>query len=241
MFKLYLVILFLIPITIVSQTVSGKVYDAEATVKGAKIINITQAIMTFTDDEGNFKITAAINDSISFGSLFHEPKTLLVTQGHFNDVIVIELKKIVNQLDEVQVNKVNEKKLDLTEAENSLQAQIKSDVELRPWLYEPPPVLNMDFKAIGMLIAKLFKNKSKPKPTIMANYYDLEALFETDSFFNSKFLISELKIESQLHPLFFDFCEAKGIEKKLLLRENNLLLLETFIQFSDEFLEGIKD
>jgi hypothetical protein len=139
------------------------------------------------------------------------------------------------------VEKMNAKEFEAMEVENTMIKQLKSDMELQPYLYEPPPILNMDFKAIGALIAKLFKNKNKSEPIIMANYYDLKALFESDPYFNSEFLISELKIESQYHPLFIDFCEAKGIEKRLLLKENKFLLIEILIKYSNEFLEANKD
>jgi hypothetical protein len=99
----------------------------------------------------------------------------------------------------------------------------------------------MDFIAIASLITKLFKKRTVEEPMQMANYYDLKTLFESDSYFNSEFLISELKIESQNHSLFFDFCEAKGIEKQLLLKENKLLLAEILVEYSNQFLETIKD
>jgi len=230
-----------LPITVSSQTVSGKVYDDETTVSGVEINNVTKKIMTLTDDDGNFKIKASINDTLVFKSHFHLPQPLIVNQNHFEDVIVIELKTIVNELDKVYVEKMNAKEFEAMEVENTMIKQLKSDMELQPYLYEPPPILNMDFKAIGALIAKLFKNKNKSEPITMANYYDLKALFESDPYFNSEFLISELKIERQYHPLFIDFCEAKGIEKRLLLKENKFLLIEILIKYSDEFLEDNKD
>lgn len=241
MFKLYLFILVFLPITVISQTISGKVYDAESPVNGAKIINLTQNFMVYADEEGNFKIEANVSNQIAVTTLFHEPQMIIVTQKDFDDVMVIELKKKVNELDKVYLNKINEKKFDSSKVENQMNTQIKKDIELRPELYSPTPNLNMDFKAIVMLIAKLFRNKSKSEPIVMADYFDLKNLFESDMNFNSDYLISELKIESQYHSLFLDFCEAKGIEKQLLLKENKLMLSETFIQYSYEFLKVIKE
>lgn len=240
MFKLYLITLIFFPATLFAQILSGKVYDAESTVNGAKIINLTQNFMVYADEYGNFKLEAQVNDQIAITTLFHEPQVITVSLKDFDDVMVIELKKKVNELDQVYLNKIKEKKFDLSEAENSIASQMKSDVELRPWLYEPPPNLNMDFKAIAGLIAKLFKKRELESPK-MLTYGELKDYLKSNSFFNEKFLIADLHIEKEYHLLFIDFCEVKGIDKKLLLKENQLLLVDTFVQYSEEFSVFIKN
>jgi hypothetical protein len=239
--KLYLFILVFLPVTVISQTVSGKVYDAEATVNGAKIINLTQNFMVYADEEGNFKIEASVNDQIAFTTLFHEPLIILITQKDFDDDMVIELKKNVNELDKVYLNKINEKKFESSKVENQMKTQIKKDIELHPYLYSPPPNTNMDFMAIAGLITKLFKKRKVEEPIQMAEYRELQTLFETDSFFNAQFLSSELNIDKEYHPLFLEFCEAKGIDKTLLLKENQLPLIDTIEHYSLEFLDLIQD
>lgn len=197
--------------------------------------------MVYADEEGNFKIKAHVNDQIAFTTLFHEPQMIIITQKDFDDVMLIELKKKVNELDKVYLNKINEKKFESSKVENQMNTQIKNDIELHPYLYSPPPNTNMDFMAIAGLITRLFKKRTVEEPIQMANYYDLKTLFESDPYFNSGFLISELKIEVQNHSLFIDFCEAKGLEKQLLLKENKLLLTEILVEYSNQFLETIKD
>ena len=235
MLKFYYLILFFFPLSLLSQTLTGKVYDAESTVNAAKIYNITQNSMVYADEEGNFKIEAKINDQIAITTLFHEPQMIVVTQKDFDDVMVIELKKKINELDQVKLNKINEKKFEASKVETQMNTQIKNDLELRPELYSPPPNTNMNFIAIAGLIAKLFKKKNVEEPIPMAKYWEIINLFDTDSFFNAQFLSSQLKIEEEYHPLFFDFCEAKGIEKNLLLQENQMPLIQTLVQYSEEF------
>jgi hypothetical protein len=239
--KLFCIAFLALPFTLFSQTITGKAYDAESTVSGAKIINVTQNFMAYADEDGNFKIEANVNDQIAVTTLFHEPEMIVVTQKDFDDVVVIELKKKVNELDKVYLSKINEKKFETTEVENQMNIQIKNDLELRPALYSPPPNTNMDFIAIAGLIAKLFKKRNVEEPIQMAKYWEIKNLFDTDSFLNTQFLSSELKIEKEHQPLFIDFCEAKGIEKRLLLKENKFLLIEILIKYSDEFLEDNKD
>ncbi len=91
--KLYISIFLLLPLTIASQTIQGKVFDDESTVKGAKIVNTTQNIFTYTDNEGHFKIQAQVNDSIVFQSLFHLEHLFIPTKEDFIEVIVVALKK----------------------------------------------------------------------------------------------------------------------------------------------------
>ncbi len=73
-----------------AQTLKGKVYDAEATVKGIKVTNETQKRVTATDNEGNFTIEAKVSDTLLFESLFHHPKAVILTQTHFEDTTVFE-------------------------------------------------------------------------------------------------------------------------------------------------------
>jgi len=232
--KVFAFLILFTPLSQFSQTISGKIYDAESTVNGAKIFNLTQNLMIYADEDGNFKIKAEPNDQIAISTLFHEPQMLAISQKDFDDVIVIELKKKVNELDDVYLNKIKEKEFESSEVESQMTTQIKKDIELRPELYSPPPNTNMDFIAIAGLIAKLFKKKKVEEPTSVA-YLELRHLFDTDSFFNAQFLSAELKIETEYHPLFIEFCEAKGIEKTLLLKESQLLLIDTLVAYSKEF------
>ena len=80
MHQLKFVIIFLLPISIFSQNITGKIYDQESTVKGAKIHNTTKRITTYTDNKGYFKLSASINDTLVFTSLFHKEKRLKLVE-----------------------------------------------------------------------------------------------------------------------------------------------------------------
>ena len=57
-FKIFIFLLF--PLTMISQHITGKVYDAETSVKGAKIFNKNANSITYTNETGSFKINALI-------------------------------------------------------------------------------------------------------------------------------------------------------------------------------------
>ncbi|MFC4722096.1 carboxypeptidase-like regulatory domain-containing protein [Geojedonia litorea] len=213
----------------------GKVYDAEATVKGAKVVNSTKDIITFTDDDGNFEILANSNDSISFSSLFHKTLTIKVRPSDLQDIIVVELKKVVNELNEVTVTKTQEKPFDSTQVKNLMKIQIENDFKTNPHNYQSLGNGSMDFIAIGRLIFSLFKNKKTNQTSIYVQFEHLETLFKNDYFFNQELLLNELHLKKEHQALFFEYCEAEQIDVSLLEKENHLVLLERLFQLSKSF------
>lgn len=227
----------------IAQSVKGIIYEDNTTAKGILIDNTTQNIRTYSDNEGFFTINAKINDTLVFGSLFHEINRIALKPEHFNETIVVELKKVINELNEVHISnepvvKEFEAKTYTTEFNN----QIKEDIKRRPYLYAPPSSGNIDFIAIAKLIGKLFKRKKSKKKTIQPlTYDDLKSLFESDSFFNLDLLHNELQIPKDYKYLFYEYCDVKEFDKNLLKKENNFLLLDAFMSSSKEFLKILDD
>lgn len=242
--KTAFIITLLLPFSVLSQSIKGKVYDDAAAVNGAKIVNITQHILTYTNDKGDFEIGAAMGDSIVFSSLFHFEKTIKVTKSSFDDVVVVELKKIVNELDEVVLTKetITEKPFDPVVESEVLQTQIQNDIKANPHLYSKSPSGNADIIAIVGLIAKLFKSKKPKKEAITyATYQQLQNLFSTNSYFNDTFLQRDLNIPAEYKTLFLEYCEAQAIEMKLLSPDNRFMLVDTLVKCSNDFLEIVNN
>ena len=236
---IFLLIILLSSNLVASQNINGKIYDDEATVKGAKIKNVSKNISTYSNDDGDFKINAAINDSLQITSLFHDTKILKVTNDLFNETIVIELKKAVNNLDEVLLSSEKEKQFDKSKYKADLGEQIKNDMKNNLHLYAPTAQsAGIDLIKVAQLIGKLFKKK-KEIPIVFLDYTQIDSLFNTANHphFNEKFLATELKIPMEYIPLFFDYCDAQNFEKSLLLDENEFLLLSKFITCGEGFLK----
>jgi len=215
------------------------VYDDETTVSGVKVINMTQNILTYTNDNGNFKMEAAINDSIVFKSLFHHEKRIVLSATDFEEVLVIELKKAVNNLDEVLIKKEPDfKTFNPVESNVTLKNQILEDIKRNPHLYQKNPTGNGNILNVIGLVAKLFKSKKPVEPAeSYATYDELVHLFETDAYFNDILLKTELNITEDYTNLFLQFCENNAINSKLLKVENRFLLLDSLLKCSKEFLE----
>lgn len=227
-----------------SQQITGTLYDAEAPISGAKIMNVSSKSITSTDGSGNFEIYAHINDTLLFNSLFHHTKQVIVLKTHLEDRQVFELKKILNELDEVDImGPIAEKKMDEKEETNRISKQFKTDIERNPHLYRRPNANAgpIDFLEIGRRIQKLFARKTskdkKPEEVIETTVEasDLATLFEKDPFFNANFLLLNLNITKDYKHLFFTYCETKNMSSFLLQPENSIYLIDRFLEYSEEF------
>ncbi|PTM09753.1 MAG: hypothetical protein DA407_05105 [Bacteroidetes bacterium] len=247
MSKLLLLFFFTIALTFAhSQSVKGIIYESETSAKRILISNKTQNIKTYSDNEGFFAITANVKDTLIFGSLFHENKSIVLQLEHFEETMIIELNKVINKLNEVLIsNEPVVKEFEAKAYTTKVNNQIKEDIKRRPYLYAPPSSGNLDFIAIAKLIGKLFKRK-KPKHETSylvekINYDDLKSLFESDSFFNPNLLHNELQIPKDYKYLFYEYCETKELDKILLKKENNFLLLDAFMTANQEFLQILEE
>ncbi|WP_299524024.1 hypothetical protein [Winogradskyella sp.] len=223
-----------------SQTLEGKVYDSKSVVKDIKVLNKTQNRLTVTDKDGNFSIVAKVNDTISFESLFYHPKEVVLTQMHFEDINVFEIKKIVSALDEVNIKAEPEQPVfeEVTYNEE-LQNLIKEDIKRNPHLYMPAEAYyGGNILAIIDLVAKLFKKKDKYQPPNYKalTYTQIDSLFNKSTFFNKRLVTEDLNIPEDKTKLFFDFCEAKGLSSELLQDGKKMMLLEQLVLNSQLFL-----
>ncbi len=242
MHRLKIIILTIFPITMISQNITGKIYDSKTTVKGASIYNTTKEQINYTDENGDFEMGVNINDTLIFYSLFHNQKTLIINKTHFKDVLVVELKETINELDEILLRSMKSKSFEEKEQSVALNEQIKKDVKINPHLYRAAPKYGLDFMQIASMIGKLFKKKKTPPPSIISiTYKELDSLFSNSNFFDNELLVHNLKISTEYKPLFFDYCGAQNIDNKLLLKDNQFLLLDNLVNHSREFLIVISE
>ncbi len=219
-----------------AQTVNGIIYDAETKVKGAKVLNITQKASAITNDNGEFQITAKPKDTLYFESLFHHPQYSIVENDFFKGTYVFELKKIVNELDEVLIKDQPKTKLFKEEAFNeNLKEIIALDKDNGTTINNGTPKYGADLVQLVNWIGRLLKKKKKTEIKTL-KYNQLKLLWETNNFFNKKMLVNDLLMPEQYHSLFFEFCEAKQIPENSLNYNKRLELLDKFTQYAQEFM-----
>ncbi|TBN06630.1 hypothetical protein EYD45_01735 [Hyunsoonleella flava] len=234
-------ILFLFPLSLLSQNIKGIVYDNASTVKGIKVYNISKKLKTYTSNEGDFEISASINDTLFFESLFHHPKHIKLKEIHFEDIAVFELKKVVNELGEVLLVDQKAKEFNEVEYTDAIGFSIANDRKNNPHLYGSVSKYGVDFIYLARKIAKLFKRKNKSLPITYISYKHLDSLFKNDDLFDLKLLKQDLNIPEEYAHLFLDYCETKNLNKILITEQRKVVLLDSFVNFSKEFLKIIED
>jgi hypothetical protein len=232
-----ILVIVLFQVQLFAQNVSGIIYDEDAVLVAVKISNKTQNILVINNTDGTFSIPAKLNDTLQFQSSFHLLKTIVVSKIHFEEDLVIELKKSEETLGEVYLE--NEAKAEFFEEKYSasLSEQIANDIKNNPENYSGAASGNMDFIAIFGMVAKLFKSK-KPKNNENITYVnakELKVFFENDSFFDQDFLVKDLNIAIEYQELFFDYLETKAIPSKLLKEEEQINLIALFLDYGKEF------
>lgn len=232
-------VFFFLPLGIYSQNIKGKVYDHQSTVKGIKVYNISTKTKTYTDDKGEFSIAAAVGDTLFFESLFHLPKHQKLREIDFTDIAVFELKKMVNELGEVLISNEKAKAFNVKAYTSATGSQLGNDMKNNPHLYMPKSSYSngINFVALAKMIGKLFKKKNKPKPIEFIEYKDLDSLFRKDKLFNLKLLNQDLNISEEYTHLFLDYCETKSLNKALLSEKNKVILLDSLVEYSRDFLK----
>jgi hypothetical protein len=228
-----------------AQTVNGSIYDSISTIENIKITNLSSKQMTASDVNGRFSIAGKIGDTLHVSSLFYNEQKLVLKDYHFHESVVIELKQILNNLDEVQlIEPYKETLADINVVESELKNQILTDIKNNPHLYSKQPTTGgIDIIQVIGLIAKLFENKDKyvEPPFIEMTYEDLESLFEKSSLFNRRFLTQDLAIEEEYIPMFFEFIIKNQLDSKLLEKNKEVDLIELFVQKGKAFNKIIAD
>lgn len=227
-----------------AQTITGKLYDEESAISGAKIMNMSLKSITSSNAQGDFVIPAHLGDTLIFSSPFHHTQSIVVTENHFEELQVFELKKIVNELDQVDLSS-RHKNLNIEKKNKDVQNQFANDLKRNPHLYKRPKQNpgGIDIKEIVTRIYKLFKGnkKSSPAEEFPVSSSDLNHLFNQDQVLNDKFLVLDLNITKDYKYLFFAFCETKQIPSNLLTTSNRIYLVDKLLEYSNEFREILSE
>ncbi len=239
--KYFIFILF--PFSMLSQSITGKVYDNDTTVKGIDVFNLSQQTRTHTDNYGNFTIKATVGDTLSFHSIFHNKKIVKLTETDFNNVIVIELRKTINRLNEILIqNNIEPKEFNQVAAQNEFGKQVQEDIKKNPHKYGTSSKYGLDVVRLASLIGKLFKKGKRKNTTITPlSHKDLDSLFSNNTFFNEELLINDLTIPKDYKQLFFEYCGTKNLNKDFLSNKNEMILLDSLVSYSKTFLKIIEE
>ncbi len=227
----------LLPSSLWSQNITGRVYNPRTKLQNIEVINRTKKIKTITNEQGDFSILASLGDSLQIQSIFYKPFSMIVKQAHLDQTIVIELKEEVNNLDEVTLANTKTDALENAVKNNvTIKLQLQEDIKNNPYKYGPPPNSNPDFIKIIALIGTLFKKKNKTPSVEVATLEDIKLLFNSSPLFNETLLYQEFKIPKDYTHLFFEYCSVQHIDKSLFTKQQQLPLLDILLEHSQAFL-----
>lgn len=89
-----------------SVEIQGRV-KSDVDVENIHVINKTAQVFTITSKDGNFNITAKLNDTLVFSSILYNSKEVIISKEIIlNKAILVLLDDKINTLDEVLVGKV---------------------------------------------------------------------------------------------------------------------------------------
>lgn len=234
-------LLNLIGLSVYGQNIQGKVTDQEGGIPQVEIRNLSNGSKTFSDRQGNFKLQAEANDSLSFENIFYFTETIKLTPKDFKESLHIELTKKDFNLDEITLIAPS-KKFDPEKYDADLKSVIAADMKKNPSLYSPGSKIGTGANILGIVdlavigVSKLFGIQKKEKEIIrFIVFEDLEDLFKNDSFFNDKLLYETLQIEEDRKYVFFAYCEERYMDYELLKPENQFLLLDKLVDYAEKF------
>lgn len=206
--------------------INGKIIANGKPVSNVHIINKTSKTGTISNDEGNFTMLVLLNDYLLFSSVQYEVKTIKITKNHINNkTLNIEIKPLVNILDEVFLHGLN----------GSLTTDIsKTPIDTIPkmnfkyhkydsYKFKSPDVVNYKKppSTIGMVDpAYVGESAIATLPDYrLIREQRLKATLKKKKIFSQTlitelgidFFIKDLKIHKDSINLFIDFCENENL------------------------------
>jgi len=234
--RIFIIIILICIQNVTAQEVRGVIYDSDQRVSDFEIVNINNDNSTTTNQEGYFTISSDLGDTLVFNSLQFEKQILIIEKSHLQGTLVIELKKFINSLDQVNISS-SSKEFNVKKANNELKKTFITDIEKNWFIYNPPnPKGNI---LAGFLSGNKKSITKKPEIRII-QLSDYRELFISDETLNFEYLKDSLGIHENHSNLFFDFLESKSLDYELLDKSRRLDLILKIKDLSEEYIVMLK-
>lgn len=260
---LFLFIIFYASILVAQDKktlISGNISDSIGVVKNVNIINLKTKKGTFSNDQGLYRIYASKGDSLSFSSVQHKLKKLVITEEVLKmEEINIILSSNTYNLDEIILKKNNLKgilSIDVKETPkskrdsllkntmdfsnvnfNQVDTRIDNNKRAMPSIANTDP--NKSFEGLNLLA--LFSKKPKPYKPIVKDEFDKNKVPKKIlNELGEDYFFKKLKIPKQNYQHFLEFCNLPKILN--LYKKNKILeMIQIFQDQSAFYLKSIKN
>ncbi|GAA4812607.1 carboxypeptidase-like regulatory domain-containing protein [Litoribaculum gwangyangense] len=261
--KFFFFIICLLPYITLSQTknrieVSGKIIVEGNDISGITIFNTSTNSGVISDENGEFTIQVALNDTIEVSALQYENINFIVNEAIINSKkIKLFLIEEINKLDEIIVfrkglsgnlNKDVESvkpfkpKLDALyfgvkhSAEYNFEKDYKSEVENMAVNSQQPTMVNglNIINVVDQLLLPLFRSEVKDKKKVGVPDVPVESI---KYYFGSEFLVDNFNIPAHRVEEFIRYVESGDFDFSLLNYGKELEFLELLHKKSLDFLK----
>ena len=213
------------------KTITGKVLCNNYAIPKVEVINANSKIITVSDVDGNFSITAKNSDVLVFISKNHLLKKLSLNPTLFtNGELIVELTLTAEELNEVIIT--NMPTIHLSSDTNYEQKKLdeyaleKANSSLKVIGVHTGTIENgANFMRIGGMLLGLFAKEKEPakKELPKIKFKDLVTTTCDQNYF-----LKTLQLQPDEIGLFLEFCDADP-KSKIITETNNALSIMDFL------------
>ncbi|TBX70648.1 hypothetical protein EZL74_02955 [Flavobacterium silvisoli] len=221
-----------------SQTekpIHGKVQSGTIFLKNVDIVNLNSKKNVVTDSEGNFNILVKAGDELFIISKEYTDQKIKLSQTDFdNNNLVILLEKKPIELDNINIVKVQNMKIKLSQGEiDELRINKQSTAPKVLGVYDGTIENGVDFIKLGKKLIHLLKKKDREPADNKAPAPSIKSYLEAN--FDTAFYLRKLNLNPEEINLFISFCEADPKAQTIAEHQDILEAMDFLMVKNDEF------
>lgn len=211
----------------------GKVTSGETALANIDIVNMNSKKSTTTDSNGLFTLLAKADDQLYIISKEYTDRKIVLAETDFEGNFSIVLEKRPIELEDVNITRVKNMKIKLSEGELTY-ARIHKEANTPKVLgVNDGQTPGVNFIVLARQLKEWFRDKDKKKPK------KAEPLPEFRDYIRSTFADSFFVLKLSIHPdeigLFVSFCEADPKSKSIVATHDIFESMNFLVTKNEEF------
>ena len=221
------------------KIIAGKILVKNATPSGVHIINLVNEKEVISNEKGEFKILAKVDDLLVFSSLALDyQRKIIETEDYNTGFFTMEMTAKINQLDEVEViqyNKINAVDLGILSKKPKAYTPAERRLE-NAGVFRPTDILLIPFG--GMPIEPLL-NAISGRTKQLKKELQIErkefAILKIGDLFPDEYFVVQLKIPKDYVKAFQYYCVEKKDFISVLKSKNKTLIAFKMSELAVEY------
>jgi hypothetical protein len=221
------------------KIIAGKILVKNATPSGVHIINLVNEKEVISNEKGEFKILAKVDDLLVFSSLTLDyQRKIIEVEDYNNGFITMEMTAKINQLEEVEIihyNKINAVDLGILSKKPKVYTPAERRLE-NAGVFRPTDILLIPFG--GMPIEPLL-NAISGRTKQLKKELQIErkefAILKIGDLLPNEYFVSQLKIPKDYVKAFQYYCVEKKDFISVLKSKNKTLIAFKMSELAVEY------